>query len=729
VSTGQRHRASLLAAGGLLAACAVFPATAASAAAAAVPSALVVVITGLSPVSPTPQSTLVVAGTVANHTSDPVSEVSATLDLGYAIGPDRQALDSDEQTPPVDVNPIATVHLPERIGAGGSVAFRVSLPLDDVLGLSPTSVGVYPLQVHVSVDGLAAGQADTFLPWLGYQPSGRLRVVTVWPIDDAPALSESGALTSGTLAGEISPSGRLGELVADTRTAAQGGPPPTGRPRPRPAKVVPLTWLVEPSLVQAVQRMTTPYPQVGLAGMHRADPAARTFLDDLQAASGPGELVALPYGDPDQVALQRAGLTSDLTTSYRLGTSTVSDVLHVAAAANVAWPAGGLMDQVTITTLSGAGVSQVLLSDTELAADPNADPATPSAVTELPTGIPGVSVEGLATDSTIGALLAAGGRDAPSPRMAEQLVLAQTALIVLTEKPNDPQERDLVLAPPRYWNPERSYATGLLRELAEASWISPVTLAQTQGDPAGQRSGTLVDPEQAERGGLPMSTLAAGRSPNRVGSLRATLTSLSNMLGPGFPTVLGGAEAALYRAESVAWRTDPAGGAALRRGVAAQIQTIMNGVKVVSAPRVTLTAHHTHLPVTVANNLPYRVQVVLHVISPDPSRLRTTASQPVVLGPGEKRTLDLVAYTQESGRFSVDLQLTTPDGRALGPALELIVNSTAYGAITIAITLAALAVLGLAIVVRLGRRLRARRSTGPTPAERRASDAVSGRQG
>jgi uridine phosphorylase len=105
------------------------------------------------------------------------------------------------------------------------------------------------------------------------------------------------------------------------------------------------------------------------------------------------------------------------------------------------------------------------------------------------------------------------------------------------------------------------------------------------------------------------------------------------------------------------------------------------------------------------------------------------ASQPVVLGPGEKRTLDLLAYTQESGRFSVDLQLTTPDGRALGPAFELIVDSTAYGAITIAITLAALAVLGLAIVVRLGRRLRARRITGPTPAERGASDAVSGRQG
>jgi hypothetical protein len=100
----------------------------------------------------------------------------------------------------------------------------------------------------------------------------------------------------------------------------------------------------------------------------------------------------------------------------------------------------------------------------------------------------------------------------------------------------------------------------------------------------------------------------------------------------------------------------------------------------------------------------------------------------VSLGAGEKRTFDLLAYTQRAGRFSVHLQLTAPDGRALGPPFQLIVNSTAYGAVTIAITLTALAVLGVAIVVRLVRRLQARRAGRPT-VTRDAPDAVSGRQG
>jgi hypothetical protein len=54
-----------------------------------------------------------------------------------------------------------------------------------------------------------------------------------------------------------------------------------------------------------------------------------------------------------------------------------------------------------------------------------------------------------------------------------------------------------------------------------------------------------------------------------------------------------------------------------------------------------------------------------------------------------------------SGRFPVNVRLTTPEGVALGDAVKLEVSSSAYGTITVIITVIA----GIALVLLSGRRI------------------------
>jgi hypothetical protein len=71
-----------------------------------------------------------------------------------------------------------------------------------------------------------------------------------------------------------------------------------------------------------------------------------------------------------------------------------------------------------------------------------------------------------------------------------------------------------------------------------------------------------------------------------------------------------------------------------------------------------------------------------------------------------------------SGRFSVDIWLTTEQGTRLGGTSRVELNSTSYGSITLAVTFTAAGVLVLLVGLRLFRRIRARRADSTaTPGE------------
>ncbi|HEU5271033.1 MAG TPA: hypothetical protein VFU36_14000, partial [Jatrophihabitans sp.] len=63
-------------------------------------------------------------------------------------------------------------------------------------------------------------------------------------------------------------------------------------------------------------------------------------------------------------------------------------------------------------------------------------------------------------------------------------------------------------------------------------------------------------------------------------------------------------------------------------------------------------------------------------------------------------------HVERLGKFQVVATLQTPDGRQLGLGVELNLRATAIGTVTKVITLAAIAVLVLALLRRLIRRIR-----------------------
>src|SRR5437764_11766888 len=99
----------------------------------------------------------------------------------------------------------------------------------------------------------------------------------------------------------------------------------------------------------------------------------------------------------------------------------------------------------------------------------------------------------------------------------------------------------------------------------------------------------------------------------------------------------------------------------------------------------------------------------------------------------QRRTLYIPVQVLRSGRLSVDVRLTTPQGTPLGTAARFEATSTAYGTITIVITVTAAVALVLLVARRLYRRVRSSRRTvtmtpvgspAQLPADGHAADGV-----
>jgi hypothetical protein len=89
---------------------------------------------------------------------------------------------------------------------------------------------------------------------------------------------------------------------------------------------------------------------------------------------------------------------------------------------------------------------------------------------------------------------------------------------------------------------------------------------------------------------------------------------------------------------------------------------------------------------------------------------------PQTLTPGERTTLQVPTEVQQSGGFAVSATLTTPGGGPLGDRIDLQVKSTAYGPISLIITIGAAALLGVLFLRRLVLFvLRRRRAAGAGP--------------
>jgi hypothetical protein len=690
----------------------------------------------IGPLGVQPGQTLRVSGQLRNGGGDAISFLDARL----LVSPSRVGSRNEFSTyaadpagpPPSDAASVATATLAHStLAPGAAEAFHIEVPVDD-LHLPETSWQVYELAVVVEgtspLGTTTVGQLRTFLPWapLGVPGVGvPTRVAWLWPLDDEPHRTTDTTWRDDSLAGELGSEGRLSTLLAAGAAAQSQHPsvkhptaprqrvktgkhrrakPPPPPPPPRPTtRPVPITWAVDPLLVQDVTSMAAGY-QVGggdLGSRHggAGQAAARDWLSRLRSAVPADATIALPYADPDVVAAVHSGLADEIQLATTTGGKILTRLLG-APPLDYAWPPGGVLDQRTLDTLFAAGTTTAVLDDDALPVTGGNGNETPSAHATVKAR--DGRLDALLADGALTQAVDAGALDPASGPLTVQRVLSEL-LMIQAERPSD--QRTIVIAPDRRWDPTAGYAHGLLAGSGRAPWVEPVTLPQalsTPADPAVTR-GPLTYPTDARQLEISHTYL------HDVNTLQDEADAFAAIVPPGNPQAQSFDEGVL-RLLSSAWRTDPDGATQTIRSFRGGLRATMGKVRIASQGLVTLTSHSGTIPVTVSNELDTPVRLIIAVSS---QHLEVGSGGQVtrVIPPHRQVPVDIHATARTTGIFQLNVSLFTPGEprQRYGKAVVLTVRSTAYGAVALFITGGATAVLFIGAAVRLVRRARAGR--------------------
>jgi hypothetical protein len=728
---------------------------------------------GLSQTAPTTQPAATQPPTPQPPTPQPVSVSDATVRLGIGAAVENRGRMAEFRDNPGELTgtSLVTSAAVGTIPVGGA-AVRFALP-PVALSSLPFNLGrsqfaVYPLSVTVT--GTLGGQrqtlarAVTFLVWAPdgsvSQPTG---IALVLPLADRPHLAANGtSLLDNSLAAQVAPGGRLARLLAAVAPNAAGVAPA-------------VSLAVDPETVRAIDVMATgPYTvtEGNRVVTYPRDGDARAFLDDLKAfAAAKGSVLALPYGDPDVVALTRVKQYYQVQAAILRGSEWLGTVLGTRPTGTVALPPGGVADEATLDILRRAvpgngGIRTVVLSDAAL--PPRGDlSATPPAGATVQAGKG--TLRAVVADGDLAKVVAEGQR-VPFA-VARQNYLAETAMIT-DERPGAYRPQVIVL--PRDWNPSSDPSANWLRTVLsglKTQWSAAVPLQQVASAASEPSDRTVLtyppSARSAELGPDGMATTADLR--NQVVALHSVLCGTADAAGPGTSatagpttkgnpsrsgggsgaagtgrpgspgaptppaTASGGATNAgpvttaatqrscsktggiasmmdaLVASESAFFRSNLTGAQALRGQVSAEVGRLRNGIRLVASQKVTLTSRKGRVPVTLENDLDQTVSVQLDLSTPDRARLGSASVVRRTIGPQQKVQVEIEVHAESAGSFPVYISLLTPEGTPFkpGPPSLVLVRSTAYGIIATAITVCALGVLALAVVVRSVRRVRA----------------------
>lgn len=663
-------------------------------------------LTTVGPAAPGPADDLVLGGTVENTGDGPLGDVQAILRYSRTPLDDR-----------ADVRRVATdrdVRWGQRyidffqplddLLPGETAAFELEIPVDEIdFGDS----GVYAVGVDIRAttmddNRLTLATLRTVVPWL--DPDEVLPTVPVallWPLATQPSLLPDGSLIDDDLAAELAGGGMLSELVAAPADA-------------------PVTWAVDPDLLATVETMAGGYTISSADGAVEGSGSddAQAWLDAYGAATQGDQTLLLPYATPDLQAL--AGVDPALAAQTATGAFALTDERAAdlestadeptagdsAAGDSVAWLPGGTADGATLAALGAAGADTVVLSQ---------DAVTPitaesfAAVAAGPGQIDAVLIDaGLDTAVKAGVATAVlTGDPAAGAVAARQGWLAETALLALAAVDSDRPPPALVAAAPYLLPADAELARTLISTWTTTPWMEPMALA---GLPA-PADRTVVTPDASA------PALPAELTPDHVASvanLRDQTAHFAALLAETDPETVAALDTAAVRAASATWRTAPDAGAAYTETVTRLATAPLRQLEVLAPDQPTLSSNKGVFPLTIRNPLDVPVLVQLEFTSENPTRLSIADVPAQRVEAGEQLSVDVTAEAAVNGKVPVTVQLTTPDGAALGAPKRMVVNATDYGAIGWLVVGAAMALLAGTSTLRLLRERR-RPAAGAAP--------------
>ena len=685
-----------------------------------------VVIDRLTPVVPRPDGRLRVEGRVVNTTSNAMDDVVIRLRLSSEpvtrrtqITRVRQSpLDTENQEPtpeqldqrtapdswpePADAIVEETqINIDEAISPRGQAAFAIRIPFEDLPLAEP---GVYALAIEVlgsrrGATGEATderqGMLRTFLPWFP-EPVTPLQMVWLWPLADWPAQNADGVFLDSQTPDAIAPGGRLTSLVE------------TGARQPRS-----VNWIADPALLQSVQDMSDGY-QILRGGQvvvgDRSDEATAwlsSLTDALNDARPPTTtspvLRVLPYADIDASAVNRAGMPTDVVRAVTSSAPLSSVTLDQQVIGGTYWAPFGRIDPETADLVASAGVRTIILSGRAIPArDAYAGANTGRAVLSTSVG----AVQAVLREPRMSALLTEPQRNRSDAIEIRQAFLAESGVLAGTI-PEDAASRAVVVGPDDIrWDPSGTVVNALLKATVTAPWMKPLTLTDLLDEPVNPLRRDRRDyGKQAKAAELPDAYMQDVR---RTSDELAAFTSvLDNPIG-----ISDTYAAALLRAESSAWRSEPTVGASLLNNISTQLSEQVAQIGVLSEGTVTFSGDSGRVPITIENSLDRTVTVGVQLRASPAIRLESEPLQGIQVEPGKKVSVDIEARVVGGNTLPVRVQLLTPDGTVFGEGARIDVASTAYARAAAWVVIVAFIAIVIFVVIGVARRIRLASTSG-----------------
>ncbi|PZF83703.1 DUF6049 family protein [Jiangella anatolica] len=570
-------------------------------------------------------------------------------------------------------------------GETGTFTVRLSTEL-----LESDPAGVYAVGVDILASPPDSGErvrvttSRTVVPWV--ESTDELPAVPVamlWPLAARPSLLPDGTVTDEALPEQLAAGQPLSAVLEAGADA-------------------PVTWAVDPDLLDTAAILAEGYqvasPDGPIDGTQANADAARTWRERFDQVTQDNDVWMLPYAVPDAGALTKhdRSLAAELTEQSLTASGAAAEALP-SATSGVAWLDGASVTDDVLTTLADAGAETVVVPSGSV--EP-VDEDESGALGRIAVGDRTLRV--VAADGGLSSAIAdAVAADDPAVGAAglRQRWIAETAMVALAAADEDTEPPLLVAAPPLRWRPADSLPQSLVGTWTTTSWIEPVDLAGQQG--AGEAPEVVAMPS-GDGALLPEANVAATARLSDDAAQYTTLLAEPDDVG----ATLG---QATLRAASTGWRDDPDGGVAYAGGIADQLTGLLGRVSINAPESVTLSSRAGSFPLTVTNELPEAVDVRLQVRADNPDRLRISEVETQEMAAGEQKLVEVTAEAVANGRVPIEVQLTTADGRPIGPPVSTVVNATEYGTIGWVIVGGAGALFLAAIVRKTMRNRRPRR--------------------
>ena len=655
-----------------------------------------VIVDSFAPLVPGPDDVIRIRGRLISTARTELTDVSVQVRRSTAPLTARKQVSQIAEAPlaPADGDPDRQILYSTRtvvantLPPGGRRSFALKIPASQ-LGLS--EAGTYVLGIEAigrepDVDEFDArkGILRTFLPW--YPPGSEvtpINLVWLWPLADSPARTTGGVLLDNQTPTAISKGGRLANLLTIGAKYSTT-----------------VSWIADPALLQTASVMAQGYQvlQDGTMFLGDREQQAAAWLRSLATATRDVGMRSLPYADVDAAAVTRAGMSNDVVRAVTQGPGIAAAATGTVVPGDLYWAPFGRIDRPSLNVLASAGVTTMVLSADAMPATDEKVSTEGQATSVLPTSVGSMRV--VLTDPALTRTLALPQRSASDVVVARQRFLAETALIAQT-LPADQSARTVVAAPDSVrWSATASLVTPLLRATRIAPWLSPSTLADLLASAPSSTS--------RERGGYGERARDAELSPGymarvaRVSEALDTFTSIiDNPTGVSEPF-----SEALLRAESSAWRSDPATGNELLASIAARLAEETARVKVLSEGTITFSGDTGRVPVTITNDLDRSVTVGVALSGRPRLRLSSEPLTEIRIEAGRMASVDIAARVIGGEPLSVEVQLLGSEGQSYGQPATITVASTAYARAAAWVVAAAFIAIVVFVIVGVIRRIR-----------------------